>query len=210
MAHQHGELVGAAFLELVGAGAGEFLQLGRDAFLGHDRGHAARQRQLGQQRRIGVLELELDTQGALGRECRDFLPHGLAARREFHPALQRSHDVIGIQVAAVVELDALADRDGVGQAVLGDHRHALRQHRCHVPVGIEGVERFVDVLHDRADEIRGADHRVQALRLADHRQVRGAALGRFGECGDRQQAECDSGCERAATVRHRDLRTGFS
>ena len=147
--------------------------------------------------------------GPLASSALDLLGDGLAARRHLHPALQRGDHVVGRHLLAVVELDALAQRDRVDQAVLRDRRHALGQHRRHVPVGVEGVQQLVDVLHDRADQIGGRRHRVERLRLADHREVGGAALGGRGECRAgckrqrRRRGQCDhrhAGAERRVLV----------
>ena len=152
------------------------------------------------QRRVGPVERDHHGVGTFGLEALDLLRHGLAARRHVHPALERRDDVVGSHLLAVVEFDAFAQRDRVDEAVLRNRRHALRQHRCHVPVGVEGVQRLVDVLHDRADQVGSRRHGVERLRLADHRQIGGAALRRRGErragrkhyrcrCGQRDDRE---------------------
>ncbi|MDT4830860.1 hypothetical protein FQZ97_643400 [compost metagenome] len=170
-AREQHELVGAALLELVGAGADEVLQRRGHRFLGHHRGGAiAGQSQLRQQRRIRRLQHDLHAQRALGLEALDFLAHGLAARRLVHPALQAGDHVVGRELAPVVQHHALAQRDGVGLAVGRDLRHALGQHRHHVPLGVEGVQRLVHVLHDGSDQVGRGGHRVERLRLGHHRQ----------------------------------------
>jgi hypothetical protein len=69
-----------------------------------------------------------------------------------------------------VQHHALAQGDGVGLAVGRDLGHALGQHRHHVPLGVEGVERLVHVLHDGSHQVGGGGHRVERLRLGHHRQ----------------------------------------
>ena len=175
---EHRELIGTAFLELVRACADELLELRRQHLLGHDRGHSGRRGEQGQQRCVRGLEFDLDGVRPLGGERFHLLGHRLAARRHFHPALQRSHDIGRIHVLAVVELHALAQRDRIDQTVLRHHGQTLGQHRRNRPFAIEGVQRLEHVLHDRADQIRGGQHRIETLRLPDHRQIERATGGR--------------------------------
>ncbi|CAM5201921.1 hypothetical protein BTHI11S_04724 [Bosea thiooxidans] len=169
---QHDELVGLALAELVGAGADEFGQRVGDRFLRHDRGEAGRQSEMRQQRRLDLAQHDLDRCRPLGRQADNALGEPLAARRHLEPALQRGDDVLGIEIAAIVELDALAQLDRVGLAVGRDGRQRGSQHRLRRPVGVEGEQRLVDMVHDRTDEVGSRRHRIERLRLADHGEVR--------------------------------------
>jgi hypothetical protein len=119
----------------------------------------------------------------------DLFRDGLAARSHFHPAIERRDNVGGRHLLAVVELDAGAQRNRVDETVLRDVGQSLREHRHHVGVRVIRVEELVHVLHDRADEVGGRCHRVERLRLADHRKIRGAA---FLRCGLRRRKRHDS------------------
>ncbi|KAG1085997.1 hypothetical protein G6F40_014049 [Rhizopus arrhizus] len=92
-----------------------------------------------------------------------------------------------------MEREALAQRDRVDQAVRGNLRHLVGQQRGQVPLGVEGVERFEEMLRQDAHQVGGAGHRVQRGRLTDGGDGYRASLDRRGtEGGGRQcgQANC--------------------
>jgi len=122
----------------------------------------------------------MTTVRTLGLDRLHLLGHRLAAGRHLHPAVERGEDVVGRHLLAVVELDAVPQRDGVDQGILRHRRQRLGQHGHDVRVGVVRVQELVDVLHDRADEVGRRGHRVERLRLADHRDVRDAASRRRG------------------------------
>ena len=176
-------LIGLALLEHVRPGADELGERVGDRVLRHDHREAGRKREVREQRRVRPVERDDYGVRTFRFEALDLLRDGLAARRHLHPALERRDDIVGRHFLPVVKLDALAQRDGVDEPVLRDRRHALREHGRHVPVGVEGVQRLVDMLHDRAHQIGGRRHGVERLRLADHREVRRSALRRRGKRG---------------------------
>ena len=180
-AHQLHVLVGLSFLEHVRPGADELGQRRRDRVLGHDRGEPVRKRQVREQRRIGPVERDDDRVRTLGLDALDLLGDRLAARRHLHPALQRRQHVVRRHLVAVVEPHALAERDRVHRAAVRDRRQALGEHRRHVPVRIEGVQKLVHLQHDGSDQIRGRRHRVERLGLADHRDIGSASARRRGQ-----------------------------
>ena len=186
MARQDHVLVGAALFELVGACAHKSGEWGGNAFLGHDDGHTRGQGQLGQQRSTRYLEFPFNGEAAFGIQADGVLANGFTARRHVHPTLERGHHVLCVEVAAAVQLDAFADVDAVGQAIGRHPGHAVCQHGDRVPLAVKGVKRFVDVLHDGADQVGGGGHRVQTLRLTDHGQIGCAPFGRCGHGGQRQ------------------------
>ena len=140
-----------------------------------------------QHRHVHLAELEDDRVGVGRLDLLDVLVLRLArgdhARRRIDDALVGGLDVLGGEVGAVVELDALAQLEGVGEAVLGDlpglgevaldlelvvrtrerqQRGVLRRHRVHHGERRGGVA-------------------VGGRRLGHHGEVeRAAALGRLG------------------------------
>ncbi|CAH1698622.1 hypothetical protein BOSEA1005_11675 [Hyphomicrobiales bacterium] len=166
-----------------------------------------------EQRRLDLVQHDLDRGRALGGDAGEALGQALAARRHVEPALQRGDDVLGIEVAAIMQLHALAQLDRVGLAVGRDGGQRGSQHRLGRPVGVEGEQRLVDMLHDRADEVGGRRHRVERLRLADHGEVRArrrlglagrrSQHGRGGETGRKAgKATSRQGCARECVVVH--------
>ena len=110
-----------------------------------------------------------------------------------------------IELSAAVQLDALADVDGVDQAVGRDARHAIGEHGDGIPLAVKGVQGLVDVLHDGAHQVGRRGHGVQALRLANHRQVGRSALGRRGKGGQRQGGEQQRDEVPTGQVQHESL-----
>ena len=74
-------------------------------------------------------------------------------RADLPVALERGDDVVRVELLAVVELHALADREDVGLAVLGD-LHAFGELRDRLCVLVARVERLVDMQRDVARGLR--------------------------------------------------------
>ena len=187
--YQYDILIRLALTELVRAGADELHQRIGDGFLRHDAGVTGGEGEMRQQGRLHFREDDLDRGRPFGGDGRDAFGERLAARRHLHPALQRGNDILGIEIASVMQLDALAQLDRVGLAVRRHLRHLGGQHGLHGPLGVKSEERFVDVLHDQADEVGGRRHRIEGLRLRNHRQVGGAR--RLRRCQTRRE-QCES------------------
>jgi hypothetical protein len=90
-----------------------------------------------------------------------------------------------------MELDAGAERDGVGHAVGGNLRHVGGEQRRDAPILVEGVERLVDVLGDDADKVGGGGHRVERRRFTDRGNVNNTALGLSPRCSRCRQQRRD-------------------
>ena len=75
-------------------------------------------------------------------------------------------DVLRGHGLAVVEDGVRAQRDGHHRAVLGDRRQRRGEHRHHLPLRIEGVERLEDVVGDDGRGVRGEDDRIERRRFA--------------------------------------------
>jgi len=168
---QQHKLVGAALLELVRTGANKVFQWRRNRLLGHDGRHARGQGQLRQQGGIRGFQREFDAVSAADCQVRHLPGKRLAAWRHVHPALEAGHHIFGVELAAVVQLHALAQGDAVVLAVSRNLRHVFGEHGDHLPVGVKRVQRLIDVLHDGAHQVGGGGHRVQRLGLGNHGQV---------------------------------------
>ena len=106
--------------------------------------------------RAGDLVVARDGEGGAGQQARGAVVDG-------EPAVHRGHDVLGAKLLAVVEGDALAQLDGVGQAVVGD-LIALGQHGLGLAVAIEAKERLDDVADDVHGHKRRRGVRIETVR----------------------------------------------
>src|SRR5207244_3369139 len=113
----------------------------------------------------------------------------------------RGDDVVRGHLLAVVELDALAELEGVDEVVLAD-RVALGQHRDRAVGGIERVEPFVNVIAEGFGDGRGRPVDVERRRLAeDSHPKRAALLLSLGvQGGQGQQGQRPDGGRRAHAV----------
>ncbi|MNT61153.1 hypothetical protein D3C72_1987740 [compost metagenome] len=75
-----------------------------------------------------------------------------------------------------MELDAGAQLDRVGLAVVADFGKGRGQKRRRLPILVEGIERLEHVLRDDADQIGRGGHRVECRRFADRGDVDDATL----------------------------------
>ena len=94
-----------------------------------------------------------------------------------------------------MQFHAFADVDGIGFTIGTHLGHICGQHGLHAPLGIKCIKRLIDMLHDQGHEIRCGRHRIEGLRLADHREI-GAGL-RLGLQGRHQcrQSHKTGGCQ---------------
>ena len=106
--------------------------------------------------RAGDLVVARGGEGGTGQQARGAVVDG-------EPAVHRGHDVLGAKLLAVVEGDALAQLDGVGQAVVGD-LIALGQHGLGLVVAIEAKERLDDVADDVHGHKRRRGVRIETVR----------------------------------------------
>ena len=161
-------------------------RIGRDvlAVLGHRRRadhHARRVREIVQERGKGRL------QGDLRRVIVDDFgladiavkPIALQLVVGIGDAIEIGLDRGGIEVRAVVKLDALLELDGVGETVLGD-LVALGEDRNHLHVFVESVQAFVERLGHRLRQRVVGVVRVGGGKRRRHREddVLGGMRGR--------------------------------
>ena len=117
-------------------------------------------------------------------------------------AVEGKDDVIGGEIVAVVELDALAEFDGVGGAVLGDeavlHRgDDLGQSGIELVVGGHIDEGFVDLAHHLGLIEGGVDVRIEGLGRSGQDEDEGVRVAvaqgwAFGSLSE-GKAACDEG-----------------
>src|SRR5439155_8368086 len=100
----------------------------------------------------------------------------LPVDRLLAPAEERGDHVVRGHLLAVVELDALAELEGVGEPVLRDRGEALGQRRYRLVVVVERVEALVDVVREGLGDAGGGPVGVQRRRLAQVADAEDAAL----------------------------------
>ena len=105
--------------------------------------------------RAGDLVVARGGEGGAGQQARGAVVDG-------EPAVHRGHDVLGAKLLAVVEGDALAQLDGVGQAIVGD-LIALGQHGLGLVVAIEAKERLDDIADDVHSHKRRRGVRIETV-----------------------------------------------
>jgi len=184
------------FGEFVGAGAGGIAAEILAVFL-HRRGRddqAGRIGEIGQERRVGGVELELDRRRIDrrhfldgGEEESERKGSGVGEGMIFlqHP-VEVELDRFGIERRAVVEFDALPQLESVGLAVLGDGP-ALGQRRFDLQRAVLIADQPVIEIHQDAEIVdRRHRLRIERFRLGDltnHQNI-----GR--RLGDRRRGQC--------------------
>jgi len=141
--------------------------------------------------------MDHDRVRVLGLDDLDALPDRLARRGELGPVLERRHDVGRGHLLAVVEADALAQRDRVAPSAV-PHRVPFGEHRDRAHVLVIGVERLVHVPRDLLRDHGGRRVEVERRRLADHPGLERAAdarllLRRRGAAGGQKSEHEDGG-----------------
>ncbi len=127
----------------------------------------------------------------------------LAARRHAPPALERGDCVFRREVRAVVELDALAQRDGERHSVGGNVHIRRREARDVGVLFTHGVEILVNVTHDVAVDVGSTPHHVDGGEVTVDRNLQRSATfacsrGRLSRGGRRG---CLGGCGRGRAAR---------
>ncbi len=194
-AHHADVLVGLPLRQLVGARAdvlgglhgglellGDLLGIDGAEVVGHREGDQDDGRLLLEPQVDGVLVDDLDV-GDLGEER-------LAVDRLLAPADERGRDVLGRHLLAVVELDALAELEGVDEPVLA-HGVAFREHRDGLLVLVQAVEPLVDVVGEGLGDAGGGPVSVQRRRLPEIANTQDAALDLGSRVRHRSAGEDD-------------------
>ena len=104
-------------------------------------------------------------------------------------AVEIDLDGFGVEIGAVVELDALAQLERIDEAVVGD-RVALGEHRCHLEVLVELEQALVESLGDRGRQRRVGVVGIERLRLAadgEDDAAGGERAARHGDAAERHQ-----------------------
>ena len=114
--------------------------------------------------------------------------HDLAEAVGLAPALQRGDGVGGRHGAAVVERQAVAQRDRVDQAVVR-HVDAFGHLRLHLEVRVDGEERVVDQVAGVADGVVGGGDRVDGVDVAVHPQPQDVVLRPVPAAAGRQTSD---------------------
>ena len=197
--------VGVPVLELEGAGARRIAAEVLAVLLHRGRrdDQPGRIGEVGEERGVGRVELELDGLGVDrggrldGREEEGERERAGAVERMAlveHP-VEGELDRLGIERRPVVELDALAKVEGVGQAVVGDVP-GLRQRRLGLQRAVLIADQAVIHVHQDAEVVdRGVDARVERLRLRDlsHDQDVGRRLRLGRQAGGDADGEREPG-----------------
>ena len=136
-----------------------------------------------------------------------------AARvRKRDVALERDDDRLGVERSAVVELDALAERDRVGEPVRRDRRQGARELGIDVALRVEVVEALGDRPEDQHGGERDVDSGVERVGIAmgqadDENAPVPAGPGRLGRRPDQNDKRPGKAGQNrhpeADTLRHR-------
>ena len=136
--------------------------------LGHDEGHQRRRlAERLQHQPVGFLQGEREGPGIdrlhLLREVHQLLAHGIARR----PPLDRGDAVLGGDRLAVVEFQAVAQGEGVGELVAA-HGPGVDHLRLDSEPAVDGEQRVVDHVAVVAHDVGGGPHRVEDLHVGMH------------------------------------------
>ena len=181
-------------------GAGEILErIGcRGNALRHDLRRTIGKRQQVEQRRVRLLQHDLDSGGILRRDRVQEGPGSSSARRQPSPPLQRGHHIVRGHRAAIVKRHTAAQLDDVAFPAIADLGQFGREQRCDAIVGPEDVQRLVEKLGDLRQQIRCDRRRIERSWISRRRDIQHAGGLRPGAPVRHQKAGRTPEHERAA------------
>ena len=146
--------------ELEGAGSDLLLDLLagrrlRQPLRHHERHQRRRLSDRLQHQAVGLLQFQRDGLGVGGLDAGGKIHQLLAHAVVLAPALQRCHAILRRDRRAVMPLQAVAQREGVGELVVGDL--PVRHLRLDLEIGIRRQQRVVDHVAVIARDVGGGE-----------------------------------------------------